>query len=109
MLPNVMYVVALRPKIKDLLVPFNLCYSRVEMGQSQYGLHHWLSENPERKRCHLWFHRSTLESCSLHTKIRESITASQLVDLYVSSVLSLHGVPLEINSDRGSLFTSRFW
>jgi len=41
--------------------------------------------------------------------IRESITASQLVDLYVSRVVSLHGVPLEINSDRGSLFTSRFW
>ena len=23
--------------------------------------------------------------------------------------MSLHGVPLEINLDRGSLFTSRFW
>src|SRR3954465_7968342 len=41
--------------------------------------------------------------------IRESITTSQLVDLYVSRVVSLHGVPLEINSDRGSLFASRFW
>ena len=41
--------------------------------------------------------------------IRESITASQLEDLYVSRIVSLHGVPLEINSDRGSLFTSRFW
>ena len=41
--------------------------------------------------------------------IRESITASQLADLYVSRVVSLHGVPLEINSNRGSLFTSRFW
>ena len=38
--------------------------------------------------------------------IRES---SQLADLYVSRIVSLHGVPLEINSDRGSLFTSRFW
>ena len=41
--------------------------------------------------------------------VRESITASQLADLYVSRIVSLHGVPLEINSDRGSLFTSRFW
>ena len=41
--------------------------------------------------------------------IPESITASQLADLYVSRVVSLHGVPLEINSNRGSLFTSRFW
>src|SRR3954463_14219025 len=41
--------------------------------------------------------------------VRESITASQLADLYVFRIVSLHGVPLEINSDRGSLFTSRFW
>ena len=40
--------------------------------------------------------------------VRESITASQLADLYISRIVSLHGVPLEINSDRGSLFTSRF-
>src|SRR3954466_4983088 len=32
--------------------------------------------------------------------VRESITASQLADLYVSRIVSLHGVPLEINSDR---------
>ena len=31
------------------------------------------------------------------------------MDLYVSIIVSLHGVPLAINSDRGSLFTSRFW
>src|SRR4051812_22882722 len=42
-------------------------------------------------------------------RVRESITASQLAYLYVSKIVSLHGVPLEINSDRGSLFTSRFW
>src|ERR1043165_7475670 len=41
--------------------------------------------------------------------IHESITASQLAYLYVSRVISLHGVPLEINSDCGSLLTSRFW
>jgi hypothetical protein len=32
-----------------------------------------------------------------------------LADLYVSRIVSLHGVSLEINSDHGSLFTSRFW
>src|SRR3954464_3608131 len=41
--------------------------------------------------------------------VRENITASQLADLYISRIVSLHGVPLEINSDRGSLFTSHFW
>src|SRR4051812_23605338 len=41
--------------------------------------------------------------------VRESITASQLADLYISRIVSLHGVPLEINYNRGSLFTSIFW
>ena len=32
----------------------------------------------------------------------------QLADLYVSRIVSLHGVPKVIISDRGSVFTSRF-
>ena len=40
--------------------------------------------------------------------VKETITATQLADLYVSRIVSLHGVPLEISSDRGCLFTSRF-
>ena len=41
--------------------------------------------------------------------IKETISASQLADLYVSRIVSLHGIPLEISSDRGSIFTSKFW
>src|SRR4051795_10991448 len=41
--------------------------------------------------------------------VKETISASQLADLYVSRIFFLHGIPLEISSDRGSLFTSRFW
>src|SRR3954466_11254543 len=41
--------------------------------------------------------------------VRESITASQLADLYISQIVSLHGVPLEMNSEHRSLITSRFW
>src|SRR3954463_9460516 len=41
-------------------------------------------------------------------RLKEKISASQLADLYVSRIVSLHGIPLEISSDRGSLFTSRF-
>src|SRR3954462_9925419 len=41
--------------------------------------------------------------------VKETVSASQLADLYVSRIVSLHGIPLEISSDRGSLFTSRFW
>ena len=41
--------------------------------------------------------------------VKETITASQLAELYISRIVSLHGIPKEISSDRGSLFTSHFW
>ena len=41
--------------------------------------------------------------------ICEDITATQLADLYISRIFVLHGVPKKIISDRGSLFTSKFW
>ena len=41
--------------------------------------------------------------------VKETINASQLADLYMSRVVSLHGIPLVISSDRGSLFTSKFY
>src|SRR4051812_21181693 len=41
--------------------------------------------------------------------VKESISASQLAELYTARIVSLHGVPKLISSDRGSLFTSKFW
>jgi hypothetical protein len=41
--------------------------------------------------------------------VKETITASQLAELYISRIVSLHGIPKEISSDRGGLFTSMFW
>ena len=41
--------------------------------------------------------------------VKESINAAQLAELYTSRIVSLHGIPQVISSDRGSLFTSRFW
>ena len=40
--------------------------------------------------------------------IRTTARADQLAQLYVSKIVSLHGVPRTITSDRGSLFTSAF-
>ena len=33
----------------------------------------------------------------------------KLAKLYVKHIVCLHGVPVSIVSDRGSVFTSRFW
>src|SRR4051812_42427955 len=40
--------------------------------------------------------------------IKEMISASQLADLYVSRIVSLHGIPLEISSNRCRIFTLKF-
>ena len=41
--------------------------------------------------------------------IKESIIAAQWAELYTSRIVSLHGIPQVISSDRGSIFTSKFW
>jgi hypothetical protein len=57
----------------------------------------------------IWVVVDRLSKVAHFLPIREDITASQLADLYVSRIVSLHGVPKKIISDRGSLFTSKFW
>lgn len=41
--------------------------------------------------------------------VNTTYDCSQLASLYIHRILSLHGVPKEIVSDRGTQFTLRFW
>ncbi|WVZ76683.1 hypothetical protein U9M48_024636 [Paspalum notatum var. saurae] len=41
--------------------------------------------------------------------VKTTYRAKQYAELYISRIVSLHGVPLTITSDKGSLFLSRFW
>ncbi|WVZ83319.1 hypothetical protein U9M48_030480 [Paspalum notatum var. saurae] len=41
--------------------------------------------------------------------VKTTYRAKQYAELYISRIVSLHGVPQTITSDRGSLFVSRFW
>jgi IS30 family transposase len=41
--------------------------------------------------------------------VKTTYKESQLIELYLARIVSLHGIPKKINSDRGSQFTSRFW
>ena len=41
--------------------------------------------------------------------IRENSSAENLADIYVSEIVSRHGVPVTVISDRDVRFTSRFW
>jgi hypothetical protein len=41
--------------------------------------------------------------------IKTTYSGAQLVELYMSRIICLHGVPKKIVSDQGTQFTSRFW
>ncbi|WVZ89586.1 hypothetical protein U9M48_035967, partial [Paspalum notatum var. saurae] len=41
--------------------------------------------------------------------VKTCYTTAKYAELYVSRIVSLHGAPHTITSDRGSLFVSRFW
>ena len=40
---------------------------------------------------------------------RESVSAPQVADLFISHIFRLHGLPRSIVSDRDTRFTSHFW
>jgi hypothetical protein len=41
--------------------------------------------------------------------VKTTYTASQYAKLYLEEIVSLHGVPISIISDRGAQFTAQFW
>ena len=57
----------------------------------------------------IWVVIDRLSKVAHFLPVRDDIRASQLADLYMARIVPLHGVPLRIISDRGSLFVSRFW
>ena len=40
---------------------------------------------------------------------KTTLDANQMAQIFIEKIWSLHGLPDDIVSDRGSLFTSRFW
>src|SRR3954467_4542835 len=105
-----MFVVALRKNTKDLMVHFNLCLFQSGNGTKSVWTD-FITGFPKTQKGNdaIFVVIDRLSKVAHFLPVRESITASQLAYLYVSRIVSLHGVPLEINSDRGSIFTSRFW
>ncbi|KAJ9545764.1 hypothetical protein OSB04_025471 [Centaurea solstitialis] len=57
----------------------------------------------------IWVIVDWLTKSALFLAIRESSTVEQLAEIYVKEVVSRHGVPVSIISDRDVRFTSRFW
>ena len=57
----------------------------------------------------IWVIVDRLTKSAHFIAIRESFSSEKLAEIYVSEVVSRHGVPVSVISDRDARFTSRFW
>ena len=57
----------------------------------------------------IWVIIDRLSKVAHFLPVRVDVTAAKLANLYTSRIVVLHGIPKKIISDRGSLFTSKFW
>ena len=57
----------------------------------------------------IWVIVDRLTKVDQFIPVRTTHRGDQLADLYISRIVSLHGVPERIVSDRGTQFTSQFW
>ena len=63
----------------------------------------------QRKHDTVWVIVNRLTKSAHFLPVRLNYFMDRLVELYVSEVVKLHGIPLSIVSDRDPRFTSRFW
>jgi hypothetical protein len=57
----------------------------------------------------IWVIMDRMTKVAHFIPVKTTYKGSQLLELYVAWIMSLHGVPKKIVSDRGSQFISRFW
>jgi transposase InsO family protein len=57
----------------------------------------------------IWVIVDRLTKVAHFIPIKTTYSGPQLAELYMSSIVYLHGVPKKIVSNRGTQFTSKFW
>ena len=57
----------------------------------------------------IWIIVDRLTKSAHFILVKTSYTAGKYAEIYFDRIVTLHGVPLTIISDRGSVFMSRFW
>ncbi|WVZ63815.1 hypothetical protein U9M48_013420 [Paspalum notatum var. saurae] len=57
----------------------------------------------------IWVIIDRLTNSAHFLPVKTYYTAGTYAEIYISRIVSLHGVPQTITSNRGSLFVSRFW
>ncbi len=67
-----------------------------------------LPMTPKRKDM-IWVIVDILTKTAHFILVNQKDNADMLVEVYVKEIVSKHGVPKKIVTDRGSVFTSAFW
>ena len=57
----------------------------------------------------IWVIVDRLTKSAHFLPVKATYLVAKLAKLYVKHIMCLHKVPVSIVSDRGSMFTSRFW
>jgi hypothetical protein len=63
----------------------------------------------KRHKDMIWVIVDRLTKSAHFLPVNQKDSAEKLVEIYVKEIVSKHGVPKKIVSDRGSVFTSTFW
>ncbi|WVZ89627.1 hypothetical protein U9M48_036006 [Paspalum notatum var. saurae] len=92
----------------DHLKPAAPSSSRPEVGGYTHGLHCRIASHTKGYDS-IWVIIDRFTKSAHFIPVKTTYRAKQYAELYISRIVSLHGVPLTITSDRGSLFLSRFW
>ena len=62
-----------------------------------------------KKKDMIWVIVDRLTKSAHFLAVNQKDTCEKLIYLYIKEIVSKHGVPKKIVSDRGSVFTSAFW
>ena len=71
----------------------------------------FITKLPRTARAHdtIWVVVDRLTKSAHFLPIREDFKMERLAHIYINEIVTRHGVPISIISDRDSRFTSRFW
>ncbi|WVZ71619.1 LOW QUALITY PROTEIN: hypothetical protein U9M48_020186 [Paspalum notatum var. saurae] len=79
----------------------------MEVGRCTYGFH--CLPRTQKGYDSIWVIIDRFTKSAHFIPVKTIYHAKTYAELYIARIVSLHGVPLTITSDRGSLFVSRFW
>ena len=85
------------------------CLFLLESGSGLLWTLLWVCLPPVGGYDSIWVVVDRLTKYAHFIPVRMKYTTEKLVELYISQIVRLHGVPISIISDRDSLFTSHFW